>query len=96
MGRKPLYPQKYHNVGDMYTPRSTAVCKYYESHNDEFIKCDHLFLSRDDYDLDSECCANCEECPQYKYLDFYYNEQDKQVIREVLKQLENEVRSGKL
>ena len=92
MGRKPIYPQKYNNYGHMDTHRTTVKCKYYQGNNNDFITCEHLVLSRDDYDLDYDCTEHCTECPQYKYLEFAYNEQDKAEIRGIRRQLEMEVR----
>lgn len=95
MGRKPLYPQKYHNVGKMDTFRTTTKCKYYQGNSSEFIQCNHLYLSRDDYDLDDDCTNNYEDCPQYKLLEFWNNEQDRREIEGILAKLKDEVWSGK-
>lgn len=95
MGRKPVFNQKYTNYGRMDTYRTTVPCKYYEGNNRDFITCNHLVLSRDDYDLDYDCTEHCTNCPQYQYLEWYYKEQDKKEIAGILKQLEDEVRSGR-
>lgn len=95
MPRKPIYKQKYTNYGKMDTYRTTVNCKYYEGNNNDFITCNHLVVSRDDYDLDYDCTEHCTECPQYKYLEWCYNEQDKREIAGILRQLEEEARRDK-
>ena len=58
---------------DSYRISRRATCPYYISHTANYIRCEGMRVSRQEYNLKTDCCEQYKSCPQYKFLTYYYN-----------------------
>lgn len=49
-----------------------AKCPYYISHTTNYIRCEGMRVSRQEYNLKTDCCEQYKKCPQYKFLTYNY------------------------
>ena len=57
---------------DTYRISRNATCPYYISHTQNYIRCEGMRVTRQEYDLKNDCCGQFENCPQYRYLTLHY------------------------
>lgn len=53
-----------------------ATCPYYTSHTTNYICCEGMRVSCQEYNLKTDCCGQYKSCPQYKFLTYYYNKKE--------------------
>lgn len=61
---------------DSYRISRRATCPYYISHTSNYIRCEGMRVSRQEYNLKTDCCEQYKSCPQYKFLTYYYNKKE--------------------
>jgi hypothetical protein len=57
---------------DSYRISRRATCPYYISHTTNYIRCEGMRVSRQEYNLKTDCCEQYKSCPQYKFLTYHY------------------------
>ena len=53
-----------------------ALCPYYASHTTTYINCEGQRVTQQEYSVKNDCCGQFWNCPQYKYLTFYYEQKE--------------------
>lgn len=61
---------------DSYRISRRATCPYYIFHTTNYIRCEGMRVSRQEYNLKTDCCEQFKSCPQYKFLTYYYNKKE--------------------